>query len=67
MHNKGQSGFFNESYVSKIVYEGARMQVDDVEEFFAVEHKVSVHKKTALLVFDGSNITLIQLHAAKSG
>ena len=59
MNNKGQSGFINESYVSKIVYEGARMHVDDVKEFFAVEHKVSVHKKAALLVFDGTNITLI--------
>ena len=66
MLNKGQSEFVDKEYVSKIVYEGGRQSIDDAQEFFAVEHKVSVHKKAALLVFDGSNITLIQLHAAKS-
>jgi hypothetical protein len=34
------------------VYTGYRNKLDAVE-MFAIEHKVNMHKKTALLIYDG--------------
>ena len=53
--------------VSKLVFKGSRSKTArDVEELFAIEHRVSVAKKTALLAFDGAEITLIGLHPTNS-
>ena len=49
------------SGVGQKVYTGIRSKLD-AAEMFAIEHKVNMHKKTALLIYDGSTLMLIAKH-----
>lgn len=61
--SNSHANIFSENKVSSSsfttkVFEGRRGQ-NDAQEMFAIEHKVNLHKKAALLVYDGNLLTLI--------